>query len=105
MGGAVAAGAGHRATRRSSRDHREHLQPGQLRGVRGRQGEQELPPGWKPGYKAAQVLQLPDFAAIATSHQDEQADSPAVQPTSILSQLAASFLDWELYKQAIPDLF
>jgi len=65
----------------------------------------ELPPGWKPGSKAAQVPQLPDFAAIAASHQGEQADSSASQPKSTLSQLAASFLDWDLYKQAIPDLF
>lgn len=64
----------------------------------------ELPPGWKPGSKAAPPPQLPDFAAIAASHQGEQADSTAVQPKSTLSQLADSFLDWELYKQAIPDL-
>ena len=64
----------------------------------------ELPPGWKPGSKAAPVPQLPDFAAIAASHQGEQSDSSAVQPKSTLSQLAASFLDWELYRQAIPDL-
>ena len=64
----------------------------------------ELPPGWKPGSKAAQVPQLPNFAAIAASHQSEQADSTPSQPKSTLSQLAASFLDWDLYKQAIPDL-
>jgi polar amino acid transport system substrate-binding protein len=65
----------------------------------------ELPPGWKPGSKAAPVPQLPDFAAIAASHQDAPADSSAAQPKSTLSQLADSFLDWDLYKQAIPDLF
>ena len=54
----------------------------------------ELPPGWKPGSKAAPVPQLPDFAAIAASHQGEATDSGAVQPKSTLSQLAASFLDW-----------
>jgi polar amino acid transport system substrate-binding protein len=64
----------------------------------------ELPPGWKPGSKAAPAPQLPDFAAIAASHQGEPAGSTAVQPKSTLSQLAASFLDWDLYKQAIPDL-
>ncbi len=64
----------------------------------------ELPPGWKPGSKAAPVPALPDFAAIAASHQGESTDSTAVQPKSTLSQLAASFLDWDLYKQAIPDL-
>jgi polar amino acid transport system substrate-binding protein len=64
----------------------------------------ELPPGWKPGSKAAAVPALPDFAAIAASHQGESAGSTAVQPKSTLSQLAASFLDWDLYKQAIPDL-
>lgn len=65
----------------------------------------ELPPGWKPGSKAAPEPRLPDFAAIAASHQGAPADSTAVQPKSVLSQLAASFLDWDLYKQAIPDLF
>ena len=33
-----------------------------------------LPPGWKPGSKAAPVPQLPDFAAIAAAHQ-KPADS------------------------------
>jgi polar amino acid transport system substrate-binding protein len=64
-----------------------------------------LPPGWKPGSKAAPVPQLPDFAAIAAQHaQDQPAQGPAA-PKSTLSQLADSFLDWELYKRAIPDLF
>jgi polar amino acid transport system substrate-binding protein len=62
-----------------------------------------LPPGWKPGSKAAPVPQLPDFAAIAASHQ--QPASHAAAPKSTLSQLADSFLDWDLYKQAVPDLF
>jgi polar amino acid transport system substrate-binding protein len=65
----------------------------------------ELPPGWKPGSKAAPKPQLPDFAAIAASHHGEQSGSSAAQPKSTLSQLAASFLDWDLYKKAIPDLF
>ncbi|MFY9922494.1 MAG: ABC transporter substrate-binding protein/permease [Mycobacterium sp.] len=64
----------------------------------------ELPPGWKPGSKAAKAPQLPDFAAIAASHQGEPAGPSAAQPKSTLSQLAASFLDWDLYKQAIPVL-
>ncbi len=65
-----------------------------------------LPPGWKPGSKAAPRPQLPDFAAIATSHQAAKPPgSTAPQPKSTLSQLAASFLDWDLYKKAIPDLF
>ncbi|MCB0940319.1 MAG: ABC transporter permease subunit [Mycobacterium sp.] len=62
-----------------------------------------LPPGWKPGSKAAPVPQLPDFAAIAASRQ-KPAAAP-VAPKSVLSQLRSSFLDWELYKKAIPDLF
>ncbi len=61
-----------------------------------------LPPGWKPGSKTAPVPQLPDFAAIAASHQ--QPASHAAAPKSTLSQLADSFLDWNLYKQAVPDL-
>ncbi len=65
----------------------------------------ELPPGWKPGSTASPVPQLPDFAAIAASKQGETGGSPAAQPKSTLSQLADSFLDWDLYKQAIPVLF
>jgi polar amino acid transport system permease protein/polar amino acid transport system substrate-binding protein len=62
-----------------------------------------LPPGWKPGSKAAPLPQLPDFAAIAASHKP--ADSSASAPKSLLAQLKSSFLDWNLYRQAIPDLF
>ena len=62
-----------------------------------------LPPGWKPGSKAAPVPQLPDFDAIAA--ENESAPSGAAAPKSTLSQLAAAFGTWELYKQAIPDLF
>lgn len=63
-----------------------------------------LPPGWKPGSRAAPEPQLPDFDAIAAS-REQPAAGEAVAPKSTLSQLADSFLDWELYKQAIPDLF
>jgi polar amino acid transport system substrate-binding protein len=62
-----------------------------------------LPPGWKPGSKAAATPQLPDFAAIAANHR--QPASHGAAPKSILSQLKDSFLDWDLYRQAIPDLF
>ncbi|MDF3341422.1 ABC transporter substrate-binding protein/permease [Mycolicibacterium septicum] len=62
-----------------------------------------LPPGWKPGSKAAPLPQLPDFAAIAAAKEKPAAGAPAA-PKSTLAQLADSFLDWELYKQAIPDL-
>ncbi|OMC34156.1 amino acid ABC transporter permease [Mycobacterium sp. GA-1841] len=62
-----------------------------------------LPPGWKPGSKAAPVPQLPDFAAIAAAHETPAGSGPAA-PKSTLAQLAASFLDWDLYRQAIPDL-
>ncbi|MFI5506138.1 ABC transporter substrate-binding protein/permease [Mycobacterium sp. NPDC051804] len=62
-----------------------------------------LPPGWKPGSKAAPVPQLPDFDAIAAENQSTP--SGAAPPKSTLSQLAAAFGNWELYKQAIPDLF
>src|SRR4051794_4246212 len=64
----------------------------------------ELPPGWKPGSKAAQPPKLPDFAAVAASHQGEPAASSAAEPKSTLSQLADSFLDWDLYKQSVPVL-
>jgi polar amino acid transport system substrate-binding protein len=62
-----------------------------------------LPPGWKPGSKAAPLPQLPDFAALAAAKAP--AAATAVGPKSTLSQLKDSFLDWGLYKQAIPDLF
>jgi polar amino acid transport system substrate-binding protein len=62
-----------------------------------------LPPGWKPGSKAAPAPQLPDFAAIAAENQ--QPASGGAAPKSTLTQLKDSFLNWDLYKQAIPDLF
>ncbi|MGA5543252.1 ABC transporter substrate-binding protein/permease [Mycobacterium sp. NPDC051198] len=62
-----------------------------------------LPPGWKPGSKAAPAPKLPDFAAIAAANEKPAAGGP-VAPKSTLAQLADSFLDWDLYKQAIPDL-
>ena len=62
-----------------------------------------LPPGWKPGSKAAPVPQLPDFAAIAAG-REPPAETGAAAPKSTLGQLKDSFLDWELYRQAIPDL-
>ena len=63
-----------------------------------------LPPGWKPGSKAAALPQLPDFAAIAAAHQ-KAAPTKTSAPKSTLSQLKDSFLNWDLYKQAVPDLF
>ncbi len=62
-----------------------------------------LPPGWKPGSKAAPLPQLPDFAAIAAGK--EKPAATAVVDKSVLAQLRDSFLDWDLYKKAIPDLF
>ena len=62
-----------------------------------------LPPGWKPGSKSAPQPTLPDFAAIAASQTPRATTPPA--PKSTLSQLKDSFFDWDLYKQAIPDLF
>jgi polar amino acid transport system substrate-binding protein len=63
-----------------------------------------LPPGWKPGSKAAPVPQLPDFAAIVAKNAGAPAAGGAA-PKSTLAQLGAAFLDWDLYRQAIPDLF
>jgi polar amino acid transport system substrate-binding protein len=62
-----------------------------------------LPPGWKPGSKSAPPPSLPDFAAIAASHTPRATTAPA--PKSTLAQLKDAFFDWDLYKQAIPDLF
>lgn len=64
-----------------------------------------LPPGWKPGSKAAPEPQLPDFTALAEQNQDANAPAAPAAPKSTLSQLASAFLDWDLYRQAIPDLF
>ncbi|HVQ50752.1 MAG TPA: ABC transporter substrate-binding protein/permease [Mycobacterium sp.] len=61
-----------------------------------------LPPGWKPGSKAAPAPRLPDFTAIAAENQKPATTAAAQKST--LSQLRDSFLDWNLYKQAIPDL-
>lgn len=61
-----------------------------------------LPPGWKPGSKAAPPPRLPDFAALAASKAPLAGG--AVAPKSTLAQLKDSFLDWGLYKRAIPDL-
>jgi len=61
-----------------------------------------LPPGWKPGSKAAPTPHLPDFAAIAASHHRESVGPGA--PMSTLDQLRESFFDWDLYRQAIPTL-
>ncbi|OBG28817.1 ABC transporter substrate-binding protein/permease [Mycobacterium sp. 852002-51057_SCH5723018] len=62
-----------------------------------------LPPGWKPGSQAAPAPNLPDFAAIAASQHHKQVGPAA--PKSTLAQLRDSFLDWDLYRQAIPTLF
>jgi polar amino acid transport system substrate-binding protein len=62
-----------------------------------------LPPGWKPGSKAAPAPKLPDFVAIAASHHSKPVGPAA--PKSTLAQLRDSFLDWDLYKEAIPILF
>jgi polar amino acid transport system substrate-binding protein len=61
-----------------------------------------LPPGWKPGSKAAPAPQLPDFAAIAAARAPTETTPTAAKST--LSQLKDAFLDWDLYKAAIPDL-
>ncbi len=61
-----------------------------------------VPPGWKPGSKAAPVPTLPDFAAIAKQHRSPTGP-PA--PKSPLAQLGESFFDWDMYRQAVPMLF
>ncbi|CRK53754.1 ABC transporter substrate-binding/permease protein [Rhodococcus sp. RD6.2] len=63
----------------------------------------ELPPGWKPGSKAAPEPQLPDFAALA-AEQGTAEQGEATAPKSTLAQLGDTFFNWELYRKAIPDL-
>ncbi|OBF86197.1 amino acid ABC transporter permease [Mycobacterium sp. 852002-51163_SCH5372311] len=62
-----------------------------------------LPPGWKPGSRAAPGPILPDFAAIAAGHHHKPVGPAA--PKSTLAQLRDSFLDLDMYRQAIPTLF
>lgn len=67
----------------------------------------QLPPGWKPGSKAAPEPRLPDFAAIAAENKAAQRDSgdgEAVAAKSTLAQLKDTFFDWSLYRKAFPDL-
>jgi polar amino acid transport system substrate-binding protein len=64
-----------------------------------------LPPGWKPGSKSAPEPQLPDFNAIAAENTTDATGTPGSAPRSTLSQLGSAFFTWDLYKQAIPDLF
>ncbi|SPM39494.1 amino acid ABC transporter, permease protein, His/Glu/Gln/Arg/opine family protein [Mycobacterium numidiamassiliense] len=61
-----------------------------------------LPPGWKPGSKAAPYPTLPDFAAVAASHHHD-APGPTA-PKSLLAQLGDQFFDWNLYREAVPAL-
>lgn len=64
-----------------------------------------LPPGWKPGSKAAPVPELPDFAQIAAERAPAAEPVAPTAPKSVLGQLGDTFLNWDLYRQAIPDLF
>lgn len=61
-----------------------------------------LPPDWQPGSKSAATPHLPDFAAIAARHH--RAESDPYAPKSTLAQLRDSFFDWQLYREALPDL-
>ncbi|MFJ2666139.1 ABC transporter substrate-binding protein/permease [Nocardia fluminea] len=62
----------------------------------------ELPPGWKPGSKAAPTPQLPDFEALAAENQPGETEQVAQKST--LQQLKDTFFDWSLYRKAFPDL-
>ncbi|WP_448415007.1 ABC transporter substrate-binding protein/permease [Mycolicibacterium sp. XJ1819] len=64
-----------------------------------------LPPGWKPGSKSAPMPELPDFDAVAAANQEQAGEPGVVAQKSTLSQLKESFLNWDLYRQAVPDLF
>ncbi|GFG71507.1 ABC transporter substrate-binding protein/permease [Mycolicibacter senuensis] len=61
-----------------------------------------LPPDWQPGSKSAATPHLPDFAAIAA--RNHKADSTPYEPKSTLAQWRDSFFDWQLYREALPDL-
>lgn len=61
-----------------------------------------LPPDWEPGSKSAATPHLPDFTAIAKLHHKTQPET--YTPRSMLAQLRDSFLDWRLYREALPEL-
>lgn len=63
----------------------------------------QLPPGWKPGSRAAPAPELPDFAALA-AEQGTPEEGAATAPRSTLAQLGDTFFNWDLYRKAIPDL-
>ncbi|WP_018178222.1 ABC transporter permease subunit [Jongsikchunia kroppenstedtii] len=63
-----------------------------------------LPPGWKPGSKAAPMPQFPDFAKIAAEHAATHPGNQPVARKSTLQQLSDTFFDWSLYRHAFPDL-
>ncbi|GAC56292.1 putative ABC transporter substrate-binding/permease protein [Gordonia hirsuta DSM 44140 = NBRC 16056] len=63
----------------------------------------ELPPGWKPGSRAAPAPTLPDFREIAAAHATDP-QSPAVAAKGTLAQLKDTFFNWELYRKAFPEL-
>ncbi|AVM01363.1 amino acid ABC transporter permease [Gordonia iterans] len=63
----------------------------------------ELPEGWKPGSKAAPEPQLPDFRTLAAENATDP-NSPAVESKGTLAQLQDTFFNWDLYKQAFPEL-
>lgn len=63
-----------------------------------------LPPGWKPGSKAAPMPQLPDFAKIAAENAANKPRNQHVARKSTLQQLSDTFFDWSLYRKAFPDL-
>ncbi len=64
----------------------------------------ELPPGWKPGSKAAPLPKLPDFAAIAKENAAKTTAAAPVARKGTLAQLGDTFFNWELYKRAFPTL-
>lgn len=63
----------------------------------------ELPEGWKPGSRAAPEPQLPDFRTLAAENATDP-NSPAVESKGTLAQLQDTFFNWDLYKQAFPEL-
>ena len=119
---------------RPRRDRRKHLQPGQFRRVGGRQGEQaadrraQLRPrrGHRRRHLVQAVLRLGAARAPARLEARIQGRAGAGAPRLRRDRRRAapqpitsggrgeidtarsckdSFLDWDLYKQAIPDLF
>ena len=83
----------------SRRDHRRRHVGSAVLGM----GAARVAAWMEAWFEVGATAEVPDFAAIAASHTPRATTAPA--PKSTLAQLKDVFFDWDLYRQAIPDLF